>query len=173
MFLSCLRHQVQSSMGWPLKQSYSQSLDQWILLNVITLFIIQRDKQFSPTSSHFLFLFSSNSWHPALRHTIFLLSYRSFTSCIIQLLVDISGLNPRRKWKLLFLVVTQPTLLVVYRRFGTAYFSHIQGSNSSSWTAWPLKMFRNVGKELPTYVAQQPIRSKTSSDSVLSETDKE
>jgi hypothetical protein len=78
MFLPCFCHQVQTSKGWPHKHSYSQSLDQWILFNVITLFIIQSDKQFLPTTSQFLFIFSFNYWHPVLRYPIFLCKLLKF-----------------------------------------------------------------------------------------------
>jgi hypothetical protein len=39
----------------------------------------------------------------------------------------------------LFLDVTQCWMVVLYRRFGTSYLSHLQRP-FSSWTSWPLKM---------------------------------
>ena len=38
----------------------------------------------------------------------------------------------------LFWVITQRVVVIYYRRFGTSYRSHLQGSGNSSF--WPLKM---------------------------------
>lgn len=39
----------------------------------------------------------------------------------------------------LFWDFMQHGIVVLYRHFGTTDWCHLQGSNSSSWTAWPLK----------------------------------
>jgi hypothetical protein len=59
---------------------------------------------------------------------------------------------------LLFLVVTQPTLVGVYRRFRTAYPSHLQGSRVNFLTLedGTEGLSRNIGKQSQTYAAQNP-----------------
>ena len=59
---------------------------------------------------------------------------------------------------LLFWVVTQRTLVGVYRRFRTAYPSHLQGSRVNCLTLedGAEGLSHNVGKQSPTYAAQNP-----------------
>jgi hypothetical protein len=60
-------------------------------------------------------------------------------------------------------------LVVVYRRFGTDYRSHLYGSSSPrrldclTLEDGTNRLFRNVGQQLPTQAAWQPRRTKTSS----------
>jgi len=51
------------------------------------------------------------------------------------------------------LVVTQPTLVVVGRSFGTADRSHSQGQAALTLADGTDKLSRNVGKYLPTYAS--------------------
>ena len=64
----------------------------------IILFIIQRDKQFLPASSQFLFLFSLNSLHPALRHPTSLcnLSKFHFDICLSKFLAEPRSVDGNR-----------------------------------------------------------------------------
>jgi hypothetical protein len=61
------------------------------------------------------------------------------------------------------LVVTQPTLVVVGRPFVTADRSHSQDQAAFTLADGTDKLSRNIGKYLPTYVAYQSRRGKTSS----------
>jgi hypothetical protein len=64
----------------------------------------------------------------------------------------------------LFWDITRRRVVIVYRRFGTTYRSHLQGSGS------PILILengtdtlsRNVGKQLPRDAAQYPRRAQTS-----------
>ena len=42
----------------------------------------------------------------------------------------------------LFWDITQRRVVMIYRRFGTTYLSHLEGSRSpkKTWTSWPLKI---------------------------------
>jgi hypothetical protein len=54
------------------------------------------------------------------------------------------------------LVITQRILVIPYRRFGTTYWSHLQGSRKTGFLTFEdgtEKFYRNVVKELPVLEA--------------------
>jgi hypothetical protein len=63
----------------------------------------------------------------------------------------------------LFWGITQRQVIILYRRFGTTYRSHIQGSNFLTLEDGTDTLSRNVGKGLPLDAVLNPRRGQISS----------
>ena len=105
---------------------------------------------------HFCNLYIMNNLIVLCRKFVCVICKDSFQSRRISVSPrEISGSDAVQLKLSLFWDVTQHMLLVVYRRFGTTYLSHIQGSSSSvccfTRKYGIYRVCRKVGKRLPTY----------------------
>jgi hypothetical protein len=66
----------------------------------------------------------------------------------------------------LFWEIAQRIVVIPYRRFGTTYRSHLQGSRIIDLEDGTNRVPRNVGTELPLYAAQFLRRAQVSCRSV-------